>query len=619
VRPTPQGRSRSRSRRLRHRVARWRRRVRRWRYRHSKALKRATWTVVGILGLGLAWILVTGYLAHRQAEDLALRIGQVELAVSQGRVADARQLGADIPHMAERIHDLTTGPAWWVAADIPYLGDPLESARVTTSVVADVGEHAVPLLLTVTHEIDPANLRTNGHTIRLEPLVKAAPALVAADRLLSRAVQRLDGGATWLSFVDSGRAGVRARLDSLRGYVDAAARVAKIFPIMLGRGGTQRYFLGLQNEAELRGTGGLPGAFAIASVTNGSIKFERFESDSALLPAKSRLLIDTGLDFGRQYDALYAKSGPTRFYVNSNVSPDFPTAARIWAAMWERVSGEHVNGVIAVDPTAISYFLAAVGPAPLPAYHSSIDANNVVPFTERDEYTAFPDPAKRKAYLVAVLKAAATKLVSGAGAPIQLVQAATHSATEQRLLVWHENPRVEKALDETHYSGAIPSARSRRPFSAVILNNAAAGKLDYYLERSINYARTGCGSRRDVLVTVTLNNTAPASGLPHYVTDRLDADRPRNVKPGDNRTLLDYFATPGARLQSVTVDGQPSVASIYTYLGHQVFRVDIELPRGKTRTIVLHLDEPARPGTPNIWKQPGVTPLTLDVFNQKCG
>ena len=153
----------------------------------------------------------------------------------------------------------------------------------------------------------------------------------------------------------------------------------------------------------------------------------------------------------------------------------------------------------------------------------------------------------------------------------------------------------------------------------MILNNAAAGKLDFYLERSIHYVRTGCGNRRDVLVTISLNNTAPASGLPAYVTDRLDADRPRDVKPGDNRTLLDYFATPGTRLQSVTIDGKVSVASAHTYLGHEVYRVDVELPRGKTRAIVLHLDEPALPGAPRFWQQPGVTPLTADAFNQKCG
>src|SRR3954453_7509402 len=124
----------------------------------------------------------------------------------------------------------------------------------------------------------------------------------------------------------------------------------------------------------------------------------------------------------------------------------------------------------------------------------------------------------------------------------------------------------------------------------------------------MNYSRTGCGPRRDVVVTIRLKNTAPGKGLPAYVTTRLD-DARGSAKPGDNRSLLDYFAMPGARLQSVTVNGKAGVASVRTYYGLVVFRMDLELPRGTTRTITLHRDEPAGSGAPRAWRQPGVTPI----------
>jgi len=285
--------------------------------------------------------------------------------------------------------------------------------------------------------------------------------------------------------------------------------------------------------------------------------------------------------------------------------------------MYQKVSGEHVDGVMAVDPSAMSYFLAATGPADLPGYGGTVTTANVVTLTQRDAYSLFPDNDRRKKFLVAVLKATANKLTSGAGAPIGLLQAATRSATEQRLLVWDEDPAVEKAILETGYAGALPPASGDRPFSAAVINNAAAGKLDFYLTRSLNYSRTGCGSRRDVVVTLTLTNNAPASGLPPYVTTRLDHP-PYLTHPGDNRALLDYFATPGSRLQSVLVDGKASAASALGFRGLALFRMDLELPRGQTRTIVLHLDEPARPGSPWIWRQPGVTPVDVTVFNQRC-
>jgi hypothetical protein len=138
------------------------------------------------------------------------------------------------------------------------------------------------------------------------------------------------------------------------------------------------------------------------------------------------------------------------------------------------------------------------------------------------------------------------------------------------------------------------------------------------LVRSFTYHRSGCGSTRDVLATITLANRAPAyPPLPPYVDTRLDAhDFP--VQPGDNRTLLDYFATPGSQLLSVTLNQQPTTAGALTVLGHPVYRMDLELPRGTTQTIVLHLQEPATAGPVQIWRQPGVTPLAVTSYAQPC-
>jgi hypothetical protein len=120
-----------------------------------------------------------------------------------------------------------------------------------------------------------------------------------------------------------------------------------------------------------------------------------------------------------------------------------------------------------------------------------------------------------------------------------------------------------------------------------------------------------------VVVTVQLTNTAPAFGLPIYVTSGLNY-LPPGSKPGDDRLLMDYYATGGALLNSVSVNGDPATASVHTIDGLAVFRMDLVLPRGTTTTIVLHLIEPAGTGQPEIWHQPGVTPMDTRVFNGPC-
>jgi hypothetical protein len=214
-----------------------------------------------------------------------------------------------------------------------------------------------------------------------------------------------------------------------------------------------------------------------------------------------------------------------------------------------------------------------------------------------------------------VLKAVSTHLTKTRNGATPLARAIGRAASDQRLLAWSADPAVESVIQQTNYAGTLPT--SGGAFAGPVLNNEAAGKLDFYLLRSLTYHRSGCGGTRDVLATVTLSNKAPAFGLPDYVDTRLDVhDYP--VQPGDNRTLLDYYATPGSQLLSVTLNDQPTTAGVTTLLGHPVFRMDLELPRGKTQTVVLHLQEPATTGPVQIWRQPGVTPIAVTTYAQPC-
>src|SRR5207245_9835840 len=83
------------------------------------------------------------------------------------------------------------------------------------------------------------------------------------------------------------------------------------------------------------------------------------------------------------------------------------------------------------------------------------------------------------------------------------------------------------------------------PLAALVLNNAAGNKLDYYVDRQLSYRVTRCSDRtRTVRVTVALHNGAPAAGLPRIVDVRSDH---RPSTPGQSRTFAALYTTPGAR------------------------------------------------------------------------
>jgi hypothetical protein len=85
-------------------------------------------------------------------------------------------------------------------------------------------------------------------------------------------------------------------------------------------------------------------------------------------------------------------------------------------------------------------------------------------------------------------------------------------------------------------------------------------------------------------------------------------DKPRYAtKPGDLRSVVDYFATANAKLQNATLDGTAASAVVYSENGHPVIRLIAEMPAGTTHTIVLHLSEPTGTAPLAVVSQPLTT------------
>ncbi len=581
------------------------------RRRRRRLLRRAF--LASLIGAGVllvvavGWVAVTALLARSQLNQVRAGITQLRSAVSDGRVDDARVLATDLGKRTARAHSLTSGPAWWAGAGVPLLGEPLESMRSVTSAGDVLGRKTLPSLINVADDLDPAKLRTAGNRIDVERLTAAAPALRSAVGTIETARDnvRSSPSHTWLSPVDHGRKLLLGQLTDLTGTLRSADRAAQVLPVMLGANRPMRYFVGLQNEAEARGTGGIPGSFAIVEATDGKLAITHIGPDTELKT------VSVPADFGPDYAALYGSDKPGSFIANSNISPNFPYAARIWAAVWQKKSGQHVDGAIALDPTALSYFLRVTGPARM-ADGTPVTAGNVVALTQQQAYDKYTDSDQRKAYLVDVAHAAEAKLLSGSGSPSKLVRAAQHAASERRLLVWSADPHTQALLAQTSLAGALPETTSA--YAGLVVINSGANKLDYYLDRTVSWQRSICNPH-DVTVTITLHNGAPAK-LPAYVTLRTD-QHSYPTKPGDSRLLVQWFATAGTTLTKLTVDDKPGLVQGGSELGHPVFVTDLELPRGESRTLVLHLNDPST-GNPERMTQPLVRPLKMSVTHSDC-
>lgn len=588
---------------------------------HGRRRKRTRRLLLGVgvfavlLVAAVAWLAYTASRARSELELARAEVHSLRSEVATGDFSAARETARTLQAHAHRAHDLTTGPIWAGAAAVPFFGDPLDTARVVSASVDSIASDALPALIDASSSLDPHSLRRPDGSFDLAPISKVAPVLGRSVSIMQAAVGKLSGssGSTWIGSVNSARDDLLAQLNPLIGTLHDADVAANTVPELLGQNGPKRYLVSFLNQAEIRGLGGLPGAFAILQADHGKLTFQRFESDNTLVGTHAN--VDLGTDYDRTYH--YVGDALT-LYQDTDFSPHFPYAAKAWLGMWHTKTGQQLDGALTLDPTAISYLLQVAGPARLPD-GTIVDANNVVALTQKTAYAKYgaltPKAVNaRKAYLLDIARAVSKVLVSPTVDPTGLVRAAARAAGENRLLVWSADQTVENRLATTPIAGVVPAGAA--PYFALALNNMGATKLDYYLSADVDWTRTGCGPTRDVTVTVKLHNGSPG-GLPQYVYGLTGNGFKPSVR-GTNRTDVNILASTGASLKSMTINGKPAGAISGIDHGHPMLGTIVDVPAGATWTIVYHLQEPAGHGALVSRIQPMIKPARFTASDQSC-
>lgn len=555
----------------------------------------------------LGWDLVNARNSLRQAQ---IEAATLRTQMTSGQIGAARVTADRLRAELVSAQRSTQGPAWGLVGAVPRLGDPLRTLRELTTVLEDLSVGTVPELLTAAARWHDSAALTGDGRLDLGGLHAVSPTLQRGASALQLAADRLSAlpERTWVPAIDGARSELMQQLEQTMTRIQTANVATQLLPAMLGAQGERRYLMAFQNSAEARGTGGIAGAFATVRAQDGRILPDPFDPGRILEDAS------TQVDFGEEYERLYNGAGTTSMYGNANLGPHFPYAAQIWAGMWRDATGERVDGVMALDPAVLSYLLRVVGPVQL-SDGRLISADNVVDATLREAYEAYPtladDPARR-AFLGEV-QSAVTRAILRPGVDLaRLLAALGQAVDERRLLVWSADAGEQRQLERYRVAGVVP--RTQAPYVGLSVVNEAGNKLDYYLDRSVIWRRQGCGPQREVTVMIALRNGAPL-GLSEYAAQRNDAP-PYPVQRGDHRLRVDYLATEGAVLRSATLDRKPWPTVIGSQLGHPHISLDVEVPRGATRTVVLRLTEPDGGGAaPIVLRQPLVRPLHVRLLD----
>lgn len=554
------------------------------------------------------WLGVRALEAKSGLEQARTSAQQAKEELLQGNTSAAVQRVDDAQSHARSARDATHSIPWNIAAAIPWLGSPFESGQQMTDVVLGLATDVLRPSADVGVAISPDRLFEDGH-LDVQILRAQEPALSRisqdAGRLETDAARISDP--RFVSTLSDARSELQRQTSDLANLMKNIALAARIAPTLMGGDGPRTYFMGFQTNAEARGTGGLLGGFGVLRVDDGIPSVDKLAPNTELDKPF------TPIDLGPDYTDQYGFANTTTDYRNSNLSSHFPYAAQIWKSMWLQQTGMDVDGVIALDPIALSYVLGAVGPVTMPD-GEVITRDNVVELTESTAYIRFPtDQPARKRYLQDIAREVVEKITGPVASPRDLLEALGRAASESRIAVWSSSAPDQALLEETRLAHVIPGDPA--PYAQVIANNIGGNKLDYYLERGIEYVADGCtGETRNSTVTYRMTSKVPG-GLPEFVAGSggLVQSAPIKVPSGTMITSVRLIATQGATLKSALANGQRVPVFRGTELGHPTFEVQVVIPPGKSGELTFHLSEPTAAGVPRVPVQPlvdKVVPVT---------
>ena len=576
-------------------------------------------SIAGFLVLcAAAWLGFSGLAAKDDLQSAAGALSRAKTAISKGDVAGAKEAAAEAALNTGSARSETSDLVWQAAGAIPLLGATPRTVTLTAQAADEVASGAIPRLVAAAESFQLDKLRQPDGSVDLSLIKQAAAQVFLAKESLDHATATLASApdSYVIGTVTDARDQLKDQLDSVSSATGTAARLLAVMPKLLGEDRPQRYFIAFQSPVEIRGTGGFLGTYGIMTVDRGRLTVDRVATDSDLQNFPAPIL-----DLGPEYRQIYGNE--PRFWVNMNMSPNFPFAGEQWVKAWQLQTGETLDGVLGINVAALQYLSDATGPV-TSAKGAPIPADQLVEYLTNGIYLDFPDPEgpvneARKQFQAQVGTDLLKRVLSFEGDTATLIADLQKSVSGRHLQMWSADPAIQRTLATTPLAGATSTAE--QPYLQLVLNNSGGNKMDYYLQRDVKYSGGTCeGGRRKSTVDVTLTNTIPAQGdLPPLLTMRTDRDGDAIRAPTrSNETLAYLHMTPGSGVLKATLNGRQIGVYSGTELGHPVVYFEIELPAGVPMSLHLDVTEPILPGSPMVPVQPMVQPQRTQIDWSEC-
>lgn len=474
-----------------------------------------SWTIAAILIAVLAaalWIAFRGVSAAGYLQAARAQIDGLTQTIDDPDAAAIaiREISAD----ARAAREHTSDPIWWAGSQLPWVGPQLSAVSTIAESLDNISTTALTPLADVLSTVDMNAFQIADGGIDLSVFTSIQDAADEAATGMAAASDAMNAIDT-APLLRPLREIIEPAADQVEDAADTTQtlqRTAELLPTMLGGDEKRTWLLLFQNPAELRSLGGMPGATAVLTAEDGHVSL--VEQGTAGMPRFPTPVVE--LD--PELKALYGDR-PAVWFSGTTVLPDFAQAAPIARDMWQLEHGTDADGVISLDPIALSYLLEATGPIELPT-GETLTADNAVDILLNDVYLRYSDPAMQNAVFAQAAATVFDTLISGKASPSAVITALGQAADERRLLLWSSHEEEQQVLSETTLAGHLPVTDDDAARFGVYLNDGTGSKLGYYLDVAPSLSWNRCGRDQvtsEATLNLTLTNTAPgdaATSLP---------------------------------------------------------------------------------------------------------
>lgn len=519
--------------------------------------------------------------ARGDLDEIADLADDAEQHFRDGNEDEARASLAEAVEKLEDVEAATTSGWMRLTRIVPVLGQHTNAIQVVTEHGAATAVAAQDVLLDL--DRDALTISTGSvDLVAVERMQPSVAALAVASVEASDAVASVPDA--WL--IPPVANGLDRVLDDIEQLTTAARRAddaVRLAPSMLGGDGTRNHLVLFATPAELRGSMGLIGNWALIEADDGNLRLDSVGRVSDLVPELEALDVD--LTEPADYLERYGTSAVEVAFHDITLSPHFPDVAQVGAQLFEAATGTPIDTVMMVDPAGVASLITLTGPVQVGEH--TLSADNARDFLLVSQYVVFDTNAERIDFLEALLTQTFTRLLAiDFPDPWDLDEVFADVVGQDRLVLASTDPQEQALLDDLGVAGAFPADYDEGDdLVAIVAQNQGQNKIDSWLTRHLRYdakinPATGAV---DATITVELTNDVPPFGLPDTVIGSNDQGLP----PGTNRLALSVYS-PHSLLAS-RVDGVEAGFQAVSQFGLRSYTRVVDIPAGETVTIELEV------------------------------